>query len=217
MHAFTREALTRAGFTNVEVATVFHQYMAAFPSSPEDAEQLIFESAVTGTLAGATRIITKTPVEATRIPTVIDNIAGLDVARRGVAAARGVTIDEAAVAEEGRWIRAEAAQLLDSLFFCGNGDLALGVVRAFARGLLDIPFAPSLHNRGEVLTLRDSDGAVRYLTFGQLPFDREIRQFHEYRLAERRRHGPELRTHFAMVEEDVLRFARAPNFTWPLG
>ena len=57
-------------------------------------------------------------------------------------------------------------------------DIAQGVVTGFAKGLIDIPFAPSVHNRGEVMTTRDVEGAVRFLSFGNLQFDRETRQFH---------------------------------------
>ena len=36
------------------------------------------------------------------------------------------------------------------------------------RGLLDIPFAPSTHCSGKVMTARDNTGAVRYLDPGNL-------------------------------------------------
>ena len=62
-----REVLSNLGFGDVAVSSVFHQYMAAFPSLEVKAEELIFESSVTAALSGATRIMNKTPVEAYKI------------------------------------------------------------------------------------------------------------------------------------------------------
>ena len=59
----TRRYLAKYGFNDRTVSTVFHQYMAAFPTSLEKSEEMIINSSVTGTLAGATKFKTKTPVE----------------------------------------------------------------------------------------------------------------------------------------------------------
>jgi Methylaspartate mutase E chain (MutE) len=56
---------------------------------------------------------------------------------------------------------------------CEHGSLATSVVHAFHQGFLDVPFSPSIHNRGEVVTARDAEGAVRFVSTGQLQFDRE--------------------------------------------
>jgi methylaspartate mutase epsilon subunit len=56
-----RRILDEMGYRDVTVHTVFHQYMAAFPLSEQRSGELIFGSAVTAALSGATRLITKTP------------------------------------------------------------------------------------------------------------------------------------------------------------
>jgi len=58
-------------------------------------------------------------------------------------------------------------------------------VQAFRQGLLDIPFSPSIHNRGEVVSVRDSEGAVRFLCTGTTAIDRELKEFHRSKLQER--------------------------------
>lgn len=218
MRVLASEVLENLGYTGVQVNTVFHQYMAAFPSEPARAEELIFNSAVTAGLSGATRVMIKTPVEAYRIPRVEDNVQAIDLVRRGIAAAADVVADETAVARECALIRQEVMAILDRVVFCGGGSVARGIVSAFHDGALDIPFAPSVHNRGEVSTARDNEGAVRFLSIGRLPFDRETREFHRDRMDARRRSAGVV-THaqqFMLVEHDVLQIPRGEYVGWPL-
>lgn len=210
--------LANLGYADVQVNTVFHQYMAAFPAEPARAEELVYQSGLTAQLTGATRVLTKTPVEAMHIPTLADNLNGITLAMRGAEEGRTRVMDEARVAEEAFWIRREAEAILESVFLCGGGVLAAGVVEGFRRGFLDIPFAPSMYNRGEVSSARDAEGAIRYLSFGQLQVDREVREFHRSRLQERRRlEGTRTATQdYLLVERDVMRVPRLEYERWPL-
>jgi methylaspartate mutase epsilon subunit len=65
------------------VTTVFHQFMAAFPSSYEKAEELIFNSSITATLSGATKVMVKTAMEAIKIPDRYDNAKAVKVCKKG--------------------------------------------------------------------------------------------------------------------------------------
>lgn len=214
-----REFIDNLGHPDVQVNTVFHQYMAAFPDDSTRASSIIYNSAVTAALSGATRVIVKTPVEAYRIPSADDNLDGIGLVQRGVSAgceAGGVR--EWDVQEECAVIRREAEAILESVFQCGRGSLAEGVVAAFRKGYVDIPFAPSNYNRGEVMTARDADGAVRFLSFGSLQLDAESREFHRERMSERRR-AEGLRADgqdYLLVENDVMRVARGQFERWPL-
>ncbi len=50
-------------------------------------------------------------------------------------------------------------------------DIAIGVIRAFKSGTLDIPFAPYLHTMGKIFQLvKYNDGAIRILNPGKIPF-----------------------------------------------
>jgi methylaspartate mutase epsilon subunit len=217
MDGVSREVLAGLGHGDVAVHTVFHQYMAAFPQSEHRSEELIFGSSVTAGLARATRILTKTPAESRKIPTVEDNVRGLTLTRLGIEAARDAQMPQG-VEEEARILRREVLAIFESLLDCGHGDLDEGLVRGFDLGLIDIPFAPSVHNRGEVLTARDVDGAVRFLRTGSLRFDAEVRDFHERKMDERRRaEGFTGRNRdYLLVEADVLRVPRELYQTWPL-
>lgn len=211
------ETLRNLGHADVQVNTVFHQYMAAFPDVPGRAEELILHSAMSAKLSGATRVIVKTPVEAYRIPTLEDNVHGLGLVARGIAAAAEAPLDEARVRAECEVIRREVRQILDAVVMAGRGSVARGIVEAFRAGILDVPFSPSLHNRGEVSTARDAEGATRYLALGKLPFCRELREFHREKMSERlRMEGLREAQAYLLVEQDVMRIPRGEYRRWPL-
>jgi methylaspartate mutase epsilon subunit len=92
------------------------------------------------------------------------------------------------------------------------------VVTGFEKGFIDIPFSPSVHNRGEVMTTRDVEGAVRFLSVGNLQLDRETRQFHDEKVSERRRaEGIYSRLQDPLlVERDVMQVACCRYDRWPL-
>lgn len=218
IHTLVPKLLARMGYPAVQVNAVFHQYMAAFPAEADKARQLITQSATTAALAGATRILTKTAVEAYQIPSLVDNLEALSLVRRGIDDAARLHVDPVAVAKEEEIIRRAVECILEGVIACGHGSLAAGVVNAFEQGILDIPFAPSIHCRGEVITARDETGAVRFLDPGQLPLDRELKDFHRDLMSDRC-HAAGLtmgEDSHLLVEQDVLQIARGEYDRWPL-
>ncbi|MER6067842.1 methylaspartate mutase subunit E [Streptomyces sp. NPDC001817] len=208
--------LANLGHHGVQINTVFHQHMAAFPQELGRARQLIVGSAASARLSGASRLIVKTPVEATNIPTVADNREGLALSRLSAASAESTPLDERRVDEETTVLRSEVEQLFESILVAGDGSLTEGVTRAFERGYLDIPFAPSRCNRGAVLTARDVDGAVRFLDTGHLQFSSDIVEFHRERMAERKRSStPPVSDDWQLVELDVLQLPSGRYRSWP--
>jgi methylaspartate mutase epsilon subunit len=83
-------------------------------------------------------------------------------------------------------IQKEACQILDKALELGNGDIAVGAVRAIEAGTLDVPWTPNQNVKGAVVPVRDAAGAVRYLQKGDLPFDRETLQYNEEKLKQRK-------------------------------
>jgi methylaspartate mutase epsilon subunit len=215
----TDRVLKNLGHQDVAVSTVFHQYMAAFPETQRRSRELIYNSAITAALSGATRVIVKTSVESLRIPTVADNADAINLVRSAVAEAPAFRLDEVKIAEECAIIEHEVELLLESVIHCGRGSLATGVVQAFRQGFLDVPFSPSIYNRGEVVTARDAEGAVRFLCPGQLQFDRELKDFHRSKMQDRLHTDGQFLTetqNYLLVESDVLQIAREQYERWPL-
>lgn len=218
LQQMTEETVRNLGYKDIQINTVFQQYMAAFPDVPQQAEQLIYQSAVTASLSGATRVIVKTPAEAYKIPALTDNIQGLNLVMMGVSRGAFMQLDEEQLAAEGRIIRWETQNILDSVIGCGRGSITEGIITGFRKGFIDVPFSPSIYNKGEVMTARDVDGAVRFLSFGNLQLDRELREFHQSKMQDRQRAAGLLseKQKYLLVERDVLQLPRGQYDQWPL-
>ncbi|MGB9840051.1 methylaspartate mutase subunit E [Thermovenabulum sp.] len=188
---------------DVELTTVFHQWMGGFPQDEAKAFGVISWGSATAALAGATKVIVKTPHEAVGIPTKEANAAGIKATKQTLNLLRGQRLPTSKeLEEEIKLIKMETKCILDKVFEVGKSDLAVGVVKAFEIGILDIPFAPSKFNAGKVLPARDNNGAVRILEFGNLPFTKEIKDFHRSLLEERARYEKR-KIGFQMVVDDI--------------
>ena len=218
LRQMAREILQNLGYRDIQVNTVFHQYMAAFPGESQRAERLIYNSAITAALSGATRVMVKTPVEAYKIPSLLENMHGFSLTAQGISAAQTEQPDEARINAECSLIRQEVQAILDSVILSGGGSIARGIEKSFQRGYLDIPFAPSIYNRGEVITVRDVEGAVRFLSPGNLQLGREVREFHRAKVQERLHQEGILseKQGYLLVERDVMQIARGHYKSWPL-
>ena len=67
----------------------------------------------------------------------------------------------------------------------GNGDALVGAVKAVEKGVLDNPFAANRAAAGKVMGIKDSEGAIRYFKTGNLPFSKEIMNYHKEKIAQR--------------------------------
>lgn len=179
------EYLREYGY-NVYLTTVFHQWMGGFPQDEAKAFGLISTGAATAALAGATKVIVKTPHEAIGIPTKEANAQGIRATKMALNLLRGQRMPLSKELEtEIAIIKAETKCMLDKVYELGKGDLAVGTVKAFAAGIIDIPFAPSKYNAGKMMPARDNNGAVRYLEFGNLPFSEELKAYNRRKLEDR--------------------------------
>lgn len=188
----------------VQLTTVFHQWMGGFPENESKAFGIISWGAATAALAGATKVIVKTPHEAFGIPTKEANAQGLQATKQTLNMVYGQRLFISREIDlEIEIIKAETKCILDKVFELGKGDLAAGVVRAFAAGVLDVPFAPSKYNMGNVLPARDNNGAVRYLDYGNIPVSRELKDYnnHKLELREKEENRPLC---FQMVVDDIF-------------
>ncbi|MCL2376352.1 MAG: methylaspartate mutase subunit E [Defluviitaleaceae bacterium] len=183
LRSLTRHYLDMFGFSDVAVTTVLHQWMGGFPHDESMAFGVISWGAAAAVLAGATKVIVKTPHEAMGVPTMEANAAGLKATKQVVNMLKGQNLLELHdVYLESGLIEMETKSIIDKTLELGYGDIALGAVRAFQAGVIDIPFSPSKYNADLAFPARDSDGAVRIFDFGNLPFRAHIRDFHRKKL-----------------------------------
>lgn len=211
----TRHYLEKYGFTGCTISTVYHQYMAAFPVDREKSRDLILNSSLTGALAKATRIMTKTPVESIHIPGKKDNAEGLKLTQMGVRNASYTPMDMEKIGSEMKLLKKEVETIMKSIETLGNGSIARGAIKAFETGILDIPFSPSIYNKNTSITARDCDGAIRFVNPEQSSFSEDIIHFHKEKIHQRMTRERSTKIH-EILENDLTRIWKGEYLKWPL-
>ena len=101
------------------------------------------------------------------IPTPEVNAEGLRMTRMAIYLARHIRLDGLPEFEfEKDLIKREVRPIVDKVLEMGDGDVAVGTVRAFAAGVLDVPWSPNRHVKSRVMPARDADGCLRILDAG---------------------------------------------------
>jgi len=143
---------------------VLYAYMGVYPRTREGALRLLSEAAELAVRTGAARLIVKTPAEAHRIPTIADNVDALETAA-GVAAAVSVesckTLPDSGILTEARALIEAALEL--------HPSVGTALVRAFARGYLDVPYCLHADNRGRSRSYVDARGKLAWSSVGSMP------------------------------------------------
>ncbi len=208
LYRLTKEYLASFGYYDVHVTTVLHHFMGGFPEDEARAYAVISLGTIPAVLSKATKVIVKTPQEAIGIPSKEANAAALRNTKQVLQMLDSQDfIDKNKLQEEEYIIEREVRSILDSVYSIGDGDLVLGIVRAFSSGLLDVPFAPSRFTLGRVMPIRDNEGAIRFFDFGNLPFDEEIKNFHRKKIEERAKYEKREIT-FQMVLDDIYAISK---------
>ncbi|MER5915141.1 FAD/NAD(P)-binding protein [Streptomyces sp. NPDC001982] len=158
---------------HVDHHLVLYTYMGVFPGSPQGAQLLMDRSAELAVRGGAPRLIVKTPVEAVRLPTVPENVAALRSADRAAGLARAESrIPWAHEVDPGE-VLAEAGALVEATLEL-HEDVGTALTRAFAAGILDVPFCLHDDNRGLTQAAVDGEGRLRWTRTGRLPLPRRV-------------------------------------------
>ena len=204
-----KEYLERFGYTDCNVSTVLHQWMGGFPQDEAKAFAVICWGSAAAALAKATKVIVKTPHEAMGVPTMEANAAGLRATSQLIhMLADQKMVDDSVLREEVEQIKREVRCILEKTLELGEGDIAVGTVRAFQAGVIDVPFAPSRMNAGKIMPARDHYGAVRMLDCGNLPFTKDIKDFHREKIAQRAKlEGREVS--FQMSIDDIYAISKS--------
>lgn len=145
---------------------VVYGYMGVFPRTERGAHNLIADSARLAYQAGCERLIVKTLAEARQIPSVADNLAALSLSAR--VCIEGAPAEAARMACYQQETLFEARCLIEGVLNLSS-DIGTALVRAFACGLLDIPYCLHADNRGQTRVRIDSEGAMRWQQLGKLP------------------------------------------------
>jgi len=196
------------GFSDYELSIVLHQWMGGFPENEANAFAVISWGGAVSALSGATKVIVKTPHEARGIPTAAANIQGLKATRQivNMLADQHLSVLNSAT-EEIALIKAEVKTVMDKVMELAEGNIAQGAARAFAAGIIDVPFAPSVCNQGKLLPIRDNEGAIRIFERGNVPMSTEVQAFHQNKIAQRAK-SENRSPCFQMVIDDIYAISK---------
>jgi methylaspartate mutase epsilon subunit len=204
LQKLAREYLDARGHADVRVTPLLYMWMGQFPHAEPDAYALIGLGTLTAVLGGAAAVVVKTPDEAFGVASTAANATSVRLTRTMLDIAREQRLPQSALLEEERWIiERETRAIIDTALQLGDGDISTGVVKAYATGTMDVPFSPAVGNAGKSMPVRDAGGAVRFLEFGNMPFDEEIKQYHRSHVRERVARDAADRAAFTMVVKDV--------------
>ncbi len=181
-----QEYLCRQGFDDMFTPVTSLHWMGAWPQDAAQSAALIAYGGTLAAVGGAVSVTTKSTHEAFGIPTPEVNAEGLRMTRMAIYLARHIRLDSMPEFQrEKELIGKEVRAVVDKILDMGDGDAARGTVRACEAGVLDIPWSPSRSLKSRVLPARDADGYLRILDAGDMPFPKDVLDFHEDRLRER--------------------------------
>lgn len=180
--------LRRFGYNDVSIVQCANMWMGVMPEDRDRCFAPICLSAAIVGWGGASKIMTKSTEEGFGIATKEAQAAGVKATKEMLS-----LVQREGFPGEGRdrfdlechIIEKEAKSMLEKTLEIGDGDIAIGTVRAFRSGILDWPYCANKHSLGKALTIRDSEGAVRWATTGNLPFDKEVTEFNRERVKDR--------------------------------
>ena len=181
-----QEYLVRLGHHDVFTPSISLHWMGAWPQDEAQAATLISYGGTLAAVGGAVSCTTKSTHEAIGIPTPEANAEGLRMTRMAIYLARNIRLHGLEEYErEADLIRREVRPVVDRVLEMGDGDAAVGTVRAFEAGVLDVPWSPNRQVASRMLPARDVDGYLRMFDPGNMPVPGDVLQFHEERLRKR--------------------------------
>lgn len=181
-----QEYLAKKGYKDAFTPVTSLHWMGAWPHDDAQSAAIVAYGGTLAAVGGAISVTTKSLHEAFGIPTPEANAEGLRVTRMAIYMARHIKLDGLPEYEqEKEIIRREVRSVVDKVLEMGDGDVAVGTVRACEVGILDIPWSPSRSVKSNILPARDVDGYLRILNPGDMPFPKDVLDYHEERLRKR--------------------------------
>lgn len=181
-----QEYLVKKGYHDVFTSMTLLHWMGAWPQDEAQSAAIIAYGGTLAAVAGATSVTTKSTHEAFGIPTPQANAEGLRMTRTAIYLARNIRLDSMPEFQAERdLIKREARAIVDKTLEMGDGDAAIGTVRAFAAGVLDIPWSPNRQVKSRVMPARDADGYLRIVDPGFMPFPKDVMEIHAEKLQRR--------------------------------
>ena len=181
--------LKKFGYNDVWLSKNLSFCLMAYPADLAQSLAVMFMNTLMARLVGSISNDVRTVAEAKAIPTKEDIADTYRIAQviQNFIQTQKVEVDREALALEKAMEEKEIKAIVDKVLEFGDGDILVGAAKAIETGVLDNPFAANRAAAGKVLGVKDSEGAVRYFETGNLPFTKEIIDYHKEKIAERER------------------------------
>jgi methylaspartate mutase epsilon subunit len=183
-----REYLDRFGYDDVELFLENGNLGGQYPIDFDQAFAEVLYGPIVSALSGAQLCQIKTFDESSGIPTKENQARSLRGSRmmyRMIKTQRLDFVNSKEVRTEAEEEEIETRAILDKVLELGNGDPLAGAVKAYEYGVLDNPVANNPRVKAKVMGAKDAQGAVRYLNCGNLPFTKDMIEFHREKIAKR--------------------------------
>ncbi len=178
-----QEYLRKAGYEDVFTPVSSLHWMGAWPADRAQAAAIIVYGGFAAKVGGAHSVTTKTTSEAIGLPTPEYNAEGLVMTRMGVYLARDISLAGHPEFElEKDLICREVRPIMDKVLEMGDGDVSVGAVKAFEAGVMDVPWSPNRDCKCLITPARDDRGYLRVLDPGNMPYPKDVLEYHEERL-----------------------------------
>ncbi|MBI2831981.1 MAG: hypothetical protein HYX79_06970 [Chloroflexi bacterium] len=206
-----KEYAAKFGHPDIDVYSKGNPWMGAWPRDEAQAASVSAWPIVIAILAGFDKIFLKAIDEAHAVPTKEGHLESMKICRQLINVLGNQRLpenDELALEQE--MIEKEARATIDKVIEMGDGDPAVGQVKATEAGVLDTIYSSYRGVKKNVLVVRDVHGAIRYLKHGNLPLPKEVIEYNRAKIAEREKlEGT--KAGINMVINDTLFVSR--NFT----
>ena len=162
-------------------------FLYPFPRDLGMAFGYINYTAMLGALAGLPACFVKTVDEAHGIPSIEAHQQTYRSASwiYNVVRQQDLDFSSKAIDDEERMTELSVSAIIERVMELGDGDVCIGIVKALDEGVLDSPFAISMHLQDNTLGVRDLHGAMRFLEYGNVPIPEEVREFNRAKVRER--------------------------------
>lgn len=188
MRKMVREYLDKFGYTDVEIFLTNGLIDGVYPIDFAQAIAEVLYAPIVSTLTVSESCLIRSLDEAHTIPTKENYVFSLRAVRMMMNLLKDQKIDlmnSEAVKLEVEEIEREVRAIVDRIIDLGEGDVVVGAKKGYEQGVLDSPTANNPVILGKIAGVRDARGAVRFLRTGNLPFSKEIKDFHREKIAER--------------------------------
>ena len=211
LREIVEEYLERFGYPDVNVYVVANQWTGPYPADFQGAYAIDAINTMAAVMGGADTMMIKAIDQGVALPKKENNAAALRFTRKMIdyLKKQKTKIGGDEFETERAMIIKETKQLVDFMTEMGEGDLVLGCVKAYDAGIMESPFSSNKnYNHSKVLVARDLNGFCRYYDTGDLPFTRDIKEYHRMKLEERIVKEGRKADDISLVSDSILALSR---------